>query len=381
MGLRGCQPHRREKAMADIEALIRRRALWGQRLPGEREMSEDLGISRGTLQKALEALELRGVIVRRHGSGTYAAPQGGVEAAAGRGKMRIAIMAKREWLPSDGWTYYGEMINAALHACRKLGTSGEVVVQEQLWQTGPNPGPGPEWSRLKEFSGYVVVQDKDPALILSLLKLRLGPVVLLDSSFRDLPVIGVLDGAFDGARRAVSYLINLGHRRIAYIAPGEHPDRLHEKTLGYQAALAEGGIAHDPALVFHPEESELARQSAEAFERMLALKDPPTALFAGTDSRALPAMRVLEARGRKAGRDFAVIGYGDSAIRSGDCDRLSSVRIHTKHMGEAAIRAVLEAPRVPEPRTIIVPDRLILRDTHCRAAAAQAVLAMARSRV
>jgi DNA-binding LacI/PurR family transcriptional regulator len=361
MGLRGYHPHRREKAVSQIEAMIGEQELWGRRLPGEREMAEALGISRGTLQKALEVLEAKGAVVRRHGSGTFAAE----EAAAKRRIARLAIITRMGLLPTDEWTYYGDMIKGALRGCRRHQVQGDMVNQDEVWRSGPGPG----WSRLREFSGFLIVEDDDPALIRMLLRLRRGPVVILDSVFRDLPAIGVVDGSFEGARRAVNYLVHLGHRRIAYIAPGEHPERLHEKSLGYKAALAEAGIAYAPELVSHPDEARLDREVEAEVERLLRLADPPTALFAGTDSRALPAMKALEARGRRVGQDFAVVGFGDSAARAGLCDRLTSVRIHTRQMGEAAVRAALETPHLQQARAIIVPDRLIVRETTCRPAA------------
>jgi len=362
MGLRGYHPHRREKAVADIEGMIRRQALWGRRLPGEREMAEALGISRGTLQKALEVLESRGSVMRRHGSGTFAADKTAVEGASRRGPMRLALIAKDCWLPADGWTYYGDMIDGVMRGCRRFGAEATVVSEPSVWSAGP----GPEWARLREFTGFLVVQEKNPAMIRALLRLRRGPVVMIDSAFRELPVIGVVDGSFEGARRAVSYLVNLGHARIAYIAPGEHPDNPHEKTFGYQAALSEAGIPLDPELVARPDENDLDAEVGLAVERFLALDEPPTAIFAGTDSRALPAMRALEARGRRVGEDFALVGFGDSAERTGQCKDLSSVRIHTRQMGEAAVRAALDAPRSPQARTVIVPDRLIVRRSACR---------------
>ena len=104
--------------------------------------------------------------------------------------------------------------------------------------------------------------------------------------------------------------------------------------------------------------------------RFLALARPPTALFAGTDRRALAALKALEASGVRVGKDFALVGFGDSAFRLGQCDRLTSVRIYTRQMGEAAVRAAVEAMEAPGARTVIVPDRLIVRGTTCRAGAA-----------
>jgi DNA-binding LacI/PurR family transcriptional regulator len=69
------------------------------------------------------------------------------------------------------------------------------------------------------------------------------------------------------------------------------------------------------------------------------------------------------------GSEFALVGFGDSAFRLGQCDRLTSVRIYTRLMGEAAVRAVLDSGGLAGARTVIVPDRLVVRGTSCRAPA------------
>jgi len=369
MGLRGYPPHRREQAVADIEALIRRQGLWGRRLPAEREMAQALGISRGTLQRALELLESRGVVCRRHGSGTFAAERAGSGRAAPDAQGRLAVIVSRKSLPVDRWNYYGDMVRGALRAARRRGVPADVVVLEEVWVPGSGPGPG--WARLRDFAGYLVVERNDPAIIRHLLKFRLGPVVLLDATFRDLPVIGVVDGSFEGARRAVHYLVHLGHRRIAYIGPGKEAAGPHEKTEGCLAAFAEAGLRSEPGLAVSPEHERVEAEVDAAVERWLARPEAPTAVFAATDHRALAAVAALEQRGRRVGQDFAVVGFGDQAFRLGHSSRLTSVRIHTRQMGQAALAAALEAGRRSEGRTIIVPDRLIVRQSSCRCREAQ----------
>ena len=365
MNLSGWQPRPKEKVLAEIEALIRRENLWGLRLPGERDMAERLGVSRGTVQRALLFLETRGVVVRRHGSGTYAAEADATTSRAARGGKRLAVLVSAPNRPGESWTYYGDMVQGILRRAARLGASAEILPLEQVWL----PGPGPAWNRLRDFDAHLVVERDDHALIHQLFKLRRGPVVVLDSTYRDLPVIGVVDGSFQGARLAVQHLIGLGHRRIAHLSPRERAEVTHDKTRGYEAALAEAGLPLDPALVaFPPRQGETIAEAAIdlAVEEFMALPDPPTAIFAGTDDRALPALRALETRGWRVGEDFAVVGFGDQAFRLGQCDRLTSVRINTRQMGEAAVQAALEAEPPKDGRTIIVPDRLIVRASSCR---------------
>ncbi len=368
MGARGYKPLRRQRATAQIEELIRREELWGRRLPGERELAAELGVSRGTLQRALEALEAKGVLVRRHGSGTFAAERGEAERKRSWEGARAAVLAARENSPAGGWSYYGDMIKGIMRGARRLEMGAGLLPLEKIWDRAP----GPEWARLREFDAFLVIERDDPALMTALLKLRRGPVVILDSNFRDIPVIGVVDGSFAGARRAVSYLLRLGHRRIAYVPPGETPEKPHEKTQGYRAALAEAGVPFDENLVAGAAFKDAAARTRAAVGRFLALEDPPTALFAGEDDRALAALEELEKRGRRVGEDFALIGFGDSAFRHGLTDRLSSVRIYTRQMGEAAVRAAVETRELSEARTLIIPDRLVVRQTSCRPRAAVA---------
>ncbi len=359
MGARGFKPLRRERTVSRIEQLISESDLWGRRLPAERSLAAELGVSRGTLQKALAELEARGVVERRHGSGTYAAERG---TAAGRGRRppgRICVLVPGRHLDEQGWSYYADMVRGAVRGASRAGVDLEVLRLEEFWEGVPLGG----WARLREFEGFVVVERDEYSLTSALLGLGRGPVVLLDSHLRDLPVIGVVDGSFQGARRAVSHLLRQGHRRIAFIAPGEHPEAPHEKTQGYRDALTRAGVPVEDELFCSPGYRDVEQNVRDGVKRFLDLVEPPTAIFAGTDNRALTAMAELEAGGVRVGEDVALVGFGDSAYRRGTCDRLTSVRIHTRRMGEAAVRAVLESPGRNEARAIIVPNRLIVRET------------------
>lgn len=360
MGARGFKPLRRERTASRIRQLIRENRLWGKRLPAERALAAKLGVSRGTLQKALAELEAGGLVERRHGSGTYACERGRAGRRLASDPARICLLSPSQFFPEDGsWSYYGDMVRGALRGGRRAGA--EVVLQplEQYW----NGVPGRLWSRLRDFQGYIVVENDDNALMSALLDFARGPVVALDSHIRDLPVVGVVDGSFEGARKAVRHLLRQGHRRIAFIAPGEYPESPHEKTQGYRAALSRAGVPLDEDLFCSPGYLDVERGAREGVRRFLGLEEPPTAIFAGTDNRALAALAELEARGARAGEDVALVGFGDSAYRRGLCDRLTSVRIHTRRMGEAAVRAILESEGRSEARTVIVPDRLIVRAT------------------
>lgn len=360
MGLRGAPPHAREKAAAAIEAAICDGKLWGKRLPAERQLASKLGVSRCTLQLALQALESRGVVIRRHGSGTFAAEKPGSQAAKAV-KKRVAILAPGGDIAAAGWTYYGDMTRGAIRGCRRLGVAPLLLPFEEVWLDGP----GMRWQEAKDCHAFAVIGTRALPMVYALLKLRRGPVALLDGILRDVPVISVVDGSFEGARRAVRYLAKLGHRRIAYLTPGENPDAPHAKSHGYRAALDESGIDYHPELVCQDPGDSGESHIPAAVQRLLALADPPTALFAGNDRKALAAWKALTACGRRPGTDIALMGFGDTANRLGASQELSSVRILTRRMGELSIAALVEAGHGPVAKKVIVPDSLIIRNSSC----------------
>jgi DNA-binding LacI/PurR family transcriptional regulator len=92
--------------------------------------------------------------------------------------------------------------------------------------------------------------------------------------------------------------------------PYETGDTAQLRTAGYRQAHLEAGREVDEGLVigcsrFH------RRDGAAAMEALLALPDPPTAVFCYNDLLALGAMRVLLSRGLRVPDDVALIGFDD----------------------------------------------------------------------
>jgi DNA-binding LacI/PurR family transcriptional regulator len=182
---------------------------------------------------------------------------------------------------------------------------------------------------------------------------------------RDLPVLCIVDSSFRAARKLARHLIAQGHTRIAFINC-HTPDALNpEKFAGFEAAMHEKGLEVDPELVAVPPHylpnEELQKFIDKFIGKILALPNPPTALFAFNDLRALMATKSLQARGINIGTDFAVAGFGDGAIRQRLCDWLTSSRIQVRKIGEDGLRAALSGRNLTEGRTIVVPNRLIIR--------------------
>jgi LacI family transcriptional regulator len=357
------RPGKRLEARQKLEKLIRSQSLWSQQLMGERELAAELSIGRKTVRAVLADLEADGVVERRHGAGTFVVPKGGSRRRSA--VARLAVIAEIHFEQSEGWSYQGEMILGVLGQAPRARAECTVLAldrPEEAELVGSD-------SQMRRFDGFVVASPLDRDLISRLLALRSGPVVLLDHQFRDLPIVGVVDGSFEGAKAVARHLLALGHRRIAFIdCPGR--EALNpEKFAGYRAALSQKGLPLDEALVIVAPEARsgpILEQFIDGeIERLLGLPDPPTAIFGFDDNRALPAMKALERRGLVVGKDYSVAGFGDGAIRQGLCDRLTSCRIYPRKMGREALLAALGGRSPEHGRTVIVPDRLYVRASTC----------------
>ncbi|MHC4915059.1 MAG: GntR family transcriptional regulator [Planctomycetota bacterium] len=364
---------RRQHARERLEQLIRDGKLRGRRLPGERELAEQLGVCRVTLRRALAQLEREGRLERRHGSGTFVS-----EAPPRRGRRRsarVAVLGPVHYEDLPGWDLRGEMVLGMRRQAPRSAAEVSVLAADRAEEAEIVADP----SELRRFDAFVCMGDEDPELIDRLVALDRGPVVVLDGYVRGLPVTMVVDSGMQGMREVTRHLLALGHRRIAFIDCFEREALNPEKFAGYRAALLEKGIATDESLVAVPDRPdglydgpEIGRYDVESFvgravENFMKLPDPPTAIIGFDDGRALPAARFLEERGLRVGTDFSVAGFGDQAARRGWADWLTSSRIYPRKMGREALKAAIERAGKPprEARTVFVPTRLQIRKSTC----------------
>ncbi|MCS4276711.1 LacI family transcriptional regulator [Mycetocola sp. BIGb0189] len=174
---------------------------------------------------------------------------------------------------------------------------------------------------------------------------RLGmPVVVVDPfSPIDEGFVSVGSTNWAGGRAATDHLADLGHRRIAYIGGPEiaecHVARLH----GYLASLRAHGIEPRADYVipgtFHTE-SGVAGMAA-----LMDLEEPPTAIFAASDSIAVGVFEEAARRGLRIPEDLSVIGFDGTALGLRTIPPLTTVAQPLRDIGHAALRLVLEQSR------------------------------------
>ncbi len=168
-----------------------------------------------------------------------------------------------------------------------------------------------------------------------------------------------------GARHGVRHLVNLGHRRIAYVHAARGPSGFsfssRRRLLGYREALAEAGIERDESLVVEVRASG-RRGAEEAVGALLGLREPPTAIFAEIDQVAIEVMGVLRGAGLDVPGSVSVLGFDDHEMA--EWMQLSTIAQPAEEIGRVAgelARALIDAPDADPARHVVLPTRLIPR--------------------
>jgi LacI family transcriptional regulator len=169
------------------------------------------------------------------------------------------------------------------------------------------------------------------------------------------------------AEEAVCYLIDKGHKRIGTIAgpEGTWVGRLRKE--GYRNALQARGLPVENELI---REMDFFRQGAGALamQMLLALPEPPTAVFAGMDRFAIDALLFSVDSGLSVPEDVMIIGYdfepGSEATKVRP--RLTTIRRDANLLGATAAQLLVERLNSKEPlptRQKIVSHRIIYRES------------------
>jgi LacI family transcriptional regulator len=120
-----------------------------------------------------------------------------------------------------------------------------------------------------------------------------------------------------GARRATQYLIELGHRKIAFVTGSMDLLSSTLRKRGYEDTLKKNGIEVDPDFIEYADFTE--KSGYESGKRLLSAEKKPTAVFCSNDKMAIGLMHAAEELGVEIPKDLSVIGF-DNIIEAKSYD-------------------------------------------------------------
>jgi len=190
------------------------------------------------------------------------------------------------------------------------------------------------------------------------------PVVVVDEPIAGLPpVSSVVMDDYAGGYQATSYLVALGHRRIAFVSGPAELGSVQERYRGYCDALRVGGIDAEGQV-------NLAGQFTEQFgmsalPHLLAAAEPPTAAFVASDYIALGVLSAAEVHGIKVPDDLSIVGFDDIRFSQYVRPRLTTIRSPVDRLAQQGVELLFERLADPEAaaRTEVLPVELVVRES------------------
>jgi DNA-binding LacI/PurR family transcriptional regulator len=319
----------------------------GALLPCEQELVDKFGVSRGTARKAYDALVFSGLVERRSGQGSFVK---GADPAGGKSALKAGVV-----VPSaDVFDPSKDPVNYEIRLDTLNGVLAEACarnIELELISYSPDLAENPR------KDGFVILDSYR-----ELVKALNGKNI--PYSFFNLTGMvanvktGVAVELEEYLYEALSYLFDMGHRRVALIHGGSIDF--------YRSALNERRIPFDETLLC-PALKGTVEDARAAAEELLSRTDKVDAIFCRSDIRAAGVLDCLRGRGIKVPEDISVMGFDNLKL----AEELGLTTFDTRRYdsGREAVRllaAVMKSGSQEPGGIVSLKGKIIERNTVSR---------------
>lgn len=280
--------------------------------PTIREVAREAGVSKSTVSNVMRGAE-----------GVAPATRERVLAAATALGYRPNLLARNlvQRRTTTVGIVVGDLTNPIFSELAKLAEQRLAAAGLATMICSTDGDPGTELEKLEmllehRVAGVLMLQFSGTRAALARLRTA-GTAVVVVSQWEEGADCVVVD-EHRGAELAVSHLLGLGHRRIAYLSSDlvEHQTE-SARLAGYSNTLRRSGIEHDPELVVRLGQPANLRSDdplRTAIRGLLALDDPATAVFASNDLLAVDILETVEELGLDVPGDVSIVGFDDIQV-------------------------------------------------------------------
>ncbi|MCU1535916.1 MAG: LacI family transcriptional regulator [Humibacillus sp.] len=257
-----------------------------------------------------------------------------------RGYRRVTVRPSIELaFEGDLVAYSSEIIQGVVDAARPTGTP--VVVTRRA--IGELEGVVDDWARDRADSGVraliAVTSVLSAAQLAALADAGVHLVVIDPIQLPNVDVTSVGSTNFVGGMSAAQHLLDLGHRRIAYLGGYARAACNQARMHGFRAALERARVEL-PASYVRSSQFMYADGVAGG-AALFDLPQPPTAVFAASDELAVGVMEAARSRGLRTPDDISIVGFDDTQLARMASPPLTTVRQPLAEMGRVAVRTAL----------------------------------------
>jgi LacI family transcriptional regulator len=211
----------------------------------------------------------------------------------------------------------------------------------------------------QRLEGIVVIGMAEESPLVQAVARSKIPAVFVDTQASGPKATWIASDNRQGAYEAVTHLLRLGHRKIAFLQGVPNGRIIRDRYEGYKQALQDAGLPADDTLY---EQADFTKEGAyRAAERLFA-RTVPTAIFCVSDLMAFGVMQWARDKGIAVPDGLAVVGFDDDPASEHVTPALTTVRQSGYEMGLAAARSLLQLIEENTPADpITLPTRLVVR--------------------
>lgn len=203
-------------------------------------------------------------------------------------------------------------------------------------------------------------------LLLQALHRRGSPVVSLGHDAAMPGVLSIVPDYALASRLAIEHLHSLGHRYIGIVSGpfGATDSQLLELNRGVRLACDSLGLPLDAKMIVYGDLSE--KSGRTAVDELFAHESAPTAIFCLSDAAAAGVLAGAHLRGVKVPAELSVVGCADDVHAQFGSPALTTVHLPAEEMAALAVREIerlIREPLFDEPRKVLLPVRLVERDS------------------
>jgi len=320
----------------------------GDKILSENEISQLFRVTKVTASHALNELVKTGILYRIQGKGTFF--------AGFQNKVSNILL----FLPVTSYYdqyFTGPLLNTFFHLIDRNGLN----LLMNYFKDNKKITEIPNLENCKVI--VVLALKKGEGFSKTLIQKLDIPIIYL-SSHPEVPVSYIAFDNKNGAKKAIEYLIKMGHRKIAYFSAEETSNISNEERKeGYIEALRENKIKEKLVLKGNYTEESGYKMAKE----ILKMKNKPSAILCANDLIAVGALHYFNEKGVKIPDDISIIGFGNYKIAKFARIPLTTVSLPVEEMGkklaELAIKKSEEEKGSIENEKIILPTELIIRQS------------------
>lgn len=240
----------------------------------------------------------------------------------------IGVIASEKYI-TVGNSFYWAMYQNVVYEASKLQS---VTMLEIVTFEAEKKEELPKLMRERAISGLIIIGWMSKSYVEKIVGAAGVPIVLLDFQMKGIRCDAVMSSNYVGMYKMTRYLLDRGHKEIAFVGSIRANENIMDRYYGYKKAMMEAGVREWEDWVLED------RDLVEGLSRVEIPKHMPTAFVCNSDWAAGLLYNELTGRGFRVPEDVSIVGYDNYLYGNPFAEKLTTYNVDMKQMARQAVK-------------------------------------------